>query len=178
MKKKQNGMYDLLAVIVLMLAASIYASCSSEDDDYDNGWVELETMARGTRAASGENNEDQPTDSVEEELWHFHIRSCDTLISYTIVEELGEPILAIDIEYHWTSGILANVKPSYEIHPVEETIRFKNIRYGHITNFGFSNWKLSGILFVRWNDNGLACSKPIIFEDDISSYIINLDDFE
>ena len=54
MKKKQNGMYGLLAVIALMLAASIYASCSSEDDDYDNGWVELETMARGTRAGNGE----------------------------------------------------------------------------------------------------------------------------
>ena len=65
MKMKQNGMYGLLAVIALMLAASIYASCSSDDDDYDNGWVELETMARGTRAGNGEtgNNTVWPTAS-------------------------------------------------------------------------------------------------------------------
>ena len=53
-KKRLFGMHSLLAVIALMLAATIYASCSSEDDDYDNGWVELETMARGTRAGNGE----------------------------------------------------------------------------------------------------------------------------
>ena len=54
-KKSLFGMHSLLAVIALMLAASIYASCSSDDDDYDNGWVELETMARGTRSVNGEN---------------------------------------------------------------------------------------------------------------------------
>ncbi len=49
-KKKQNGMYGLLAVIALMLAATIYASCSSDDDAWDSSSLgELGTMADGIK---------------------------------------------------------------------------------------------------------------------------------
>ena len=54
-KQKHNGMHSLLAVIALMLAASIYASCSSDDDAWDSSSLgELGTMADGTLDRSGE----------------------------------------------------------------------------------------------------------------------------
>ena len=55
MKQKHNGMYGLLAVIALMLAVTIYASCSSDDDAWDSSSLgELGTMADGTLDRSGE----------------------------------------------------------------------------------------------------------------------------
>ncbi|MCQ2113267.1 MAG: hypothetical protein MJY95_08010 [Bacteroidaceae bacterium] len=54
-KQKHNGMHSLLAVIALMLAVTIYASCSSDDDAWDSSSLgELGTMADGTLDRSGE----------------------------------------------------------------------------------------------------------------------------
>ena len=162
MKKKQNGMYGLLAVIALMLVITIYASCSSEDDDYDNGWVELGTMSKSTRSAGGEyyyyDDEPRWVDSS--------ITSCimawDTTVLYKVLDtfyQVEDDSLYAAVRYHWYDNVWHLVIPKYEIEIVniaeiddqgERKCKYEVINH-HIINLGFCNEYLKGWLHIEYN---------------------------
>ena len=99
-KKKQNGMYGLLAVIALMLAVTIYASCSSEDDTWDSSSLgELGTMADGTLDRSGEGGG----------TVYFVGMYIPANIATLTMEPLMAPSYVVDLTIGWHEGYTGNI---------------------------------------------------------------------
>ena len=148
-KKRLFGMHSLLAVIALMLAASIYASCSSDDDDYDNGWVELETMAKGTRAASGESATKDSIHTVFVTIGGYSVIAGST----TFRAHVHRDSIMIPIRFEWDGENVELIQMKYEVikDSIESQICNKDsVLVESVTLYGFLEDKLSMGIYYYW----------------------------
>ena len=170
-KKSLFGMHSLLAVIALMLAVTIYASCSSDDDDYDNGWVELGTKSKGTRGVNGEGGNPGWVDSSVTSC----IRAWDTIIIYKILPDptyVEDDGIYATVHFHWNENERHWAKLNYEINIVNQsavTIN-DNVYYHYVVDtpepysimgFGINDPYLCGYIILNYhhstyNFNGIA----------------------
>ncbi|MCQ2112412.1 MAG: hypothetical protein MJY95_03610 [Bacteroidaceae bacterium] len=167
MKKKQNGMYGLLAVIALMLAASIYASCSSDDDTWDSSSLgELETMAEGEMNIGGESGNEDPNNEDSITIGSYRVRAGDTTITHSFIQSN----LEIQVKYSWESGLAENMQIRSEIKEIDnpDGVTIKGIDY---IRKGFLNTHFDCVIRVIWKKNNIQKMESIEIYDDMSYYI-------
>ena len=149
-KQKHNGMHSLLAVIALMLAVTIYASCSSDDDAWDSSSLgELGTMAKGTRAASGESATKDSIHTVFVTIGGYSVIAGST----TFRAHVHRDSIMIPIRFEWDGENVELIQMKYEVikDSIESQICNKDfVLVESVTLYGFLEDKLSMGIYYYW----------------------------
>ena len=162
MKKKQNGMYSLLAVIALMLAASIYASCSSDDDAWDSSSLgELGTMADGTLDRSGESGGT---------VYFVGMYIPANAATFTRIPLMNEEYEA-DISFFWNRGYTGNIYGPY-CNPYVNLTPYEDPDSIHMNDSLFViTYQSANLQWNQYNELMLTYNYAAKYKDSISGHV-------